>query len=382
MTQSEQICNEIGAKFFCKDFAYENLSYFNTDNKKVELCDALFEYASIYVPLQIKERSKNKGTKSEESWLIEIVYGEAFKQIETTVFAIKNNNITVNDLYHQKVNIDKNYLIFPMIVFDNPLVKDYRRVLFSGDLKINVFNLEDYKAMMGVIKHPYDIVYYLQERAKLINSGKLPDVVVGDGDRNTIFATIKTEYDFAAFFIGYIYDGQPDKQQEALRHLALISTFRDRQIKKNPNYKQILKILQNIEPKNASAFMERFDYAWKCACEDRFDFSKSLMVKIKDKKIAIVFFSIGRKELSSPENYSILFDAKQLRHKTDAVLIISFVGDRNNHCKNDWVYFEKEYIEEDYASQYYDKIGMYNGTMTYDLYESICQNMLNKNNNC
>ena len=25
MTQSERICNDIGTKFFCKDFVYENL---------------------------------------------------------------------------------------------------------------------------------------------------------------------------------------------------------------------------------------------------------------------------------------------------------------------------------------------------------------------
>ena len=73
MTRSEQICNEIGAKFFCKEFVYENLKYYNATNNKVELCDALFEYASIYVPLQIKERSKVKGNKTEETWLRDIV---------------------------------------------------------------------------------------------------------------------------------------------------------------------------------------------------------------------------------------------------------------------------------------------------------------------
>lgn len=53
MTTSEQVCNEIGAKFFRKDFVYENLKYYNNSNNKVELCDALFEYASIYVPMGV-----------------------------------------------------------------------------------------------------------------------------------------------------------------------------------------------------------------------------------------------------------------------------------------------------------------------------------------
>ena len=63
MTESEKICNEVGAKFFCKDFVYEDLKYFNEANNKVELCDALFEHSGIYLALQIKERSANKGSK-------------------------------------------------------------------------------------------------------------------------------------------------------------------------------------------------------------------------------------------------------------------------------------------------------------------------------
>ena len=44
-TTSETICNEIGAKFFSKDFVYENLKYFDETNNKVELCDTVsFHY--------------------------------------------------------------------------------------------------------------------------------------------------------------------------------------------------------------------------------------------------------------------------------------------------------------------------------------------------
>ena len=60
-TKSETICNEIGEKFFSKDFVYENLKYFNEKNNKVELCDGLFEFGEFYFALQIKERSSEKG---------------------------------------------------------------------------------------------------------------------------------------------------------------------------------------------------------------------------------------------------------------------------------------------------------------------------------
>ena len=376
MTKSEKICNEIGAKFFCKDFVYENLKFHNDRNEKVELCDALFEYASIYVPLQVKERSNNKGGKSEESWLKGIVYGEALNQIKATISAIRNNTITVNDLYHQAVKLNKSNLIFPIIVFDNPLIDRYKRVIVEDNININVFKLEDFEAMMSAIMHPYDIIYYLQERVNWISEHNLPNIILGDGINSTIIAKIDTEKDFSLFFKQYIYDGKNNKQLEAMRHLALIGTFRDRQIKKHPNYKQILKVLQLIEPKVADEFMSRFDYAWKCACDDKFDYTKAVQVKLEEKRTSIIFFSIGRRELSRKEYYQVLCDAKQLQHKADVVLIISFIGDENNRCRNDWIYYEKEYIADDDALKFYEDIGMFNGLMSLDIYEHLCKTML------
>lgn len=377
MTKSEQICNEIGAKFFSKDFVYENLKYYNNRNNKVELCDALFEYASIYVPIQIKERSKSKGNKTEESWLNEIIYGDAFNQIKVTVDAIRSNNIEVNDLYHQKVQLCQNNLIFPMIVFDNPDIQNYKRVIIDGNLKINVFKLDDYESMMQAIIHPYDIIYYLQERINWIQDHNLPNIIIGDGVHSTIIAKIKTEEDFALFFKQYIYEGQIDKQKAALRHLGLICTFRDRLIKKVPNYKTILNILELIQPRIADEFMARFDYAWKCACEDKFDFTKTIQVQFNDKKTDIVFFAVGRKELTHKEYYQVLADAKQLKHQADAILIFAFIGEGENECHNDWLYMEKEYEPADDALKFYESIGMFDGTMDYEIYEQMCKKFFN-----
>ena len=375
VTRSEKICNEIGAKFFCKDFVYENLKYYNSENQRVELCDALFEYASIYVPLQIKERSKSKG-KQEDAWLKEIVYDEAVRQIKTTIEAINNNNIVVNDLYHQTVKLKSGRLIFPVIVFDNPAITDYQRVIIDGNLKINVFKLEDYEAMMSAIMHPYDIIYYLQERVRWLGNSGLPHFIIGDGERSTILANIRSERDFATFFMQYIYEGKPNKQMQALQHLALIGKFRDNQIKKNPQYKRILEVLQLIEPKVADEFMGRFDYAWECACEDKFDFSKCVQVQYEGKKTSIVFFSVGRKAFANKEYYQVVADAKQLKQKADAVLLIVFVGDTLKCCNIDWFYYEKQYAPDAIVLEFYEKIGMFNGTMSFDIYEELCKKML------
>ena len=66
MTKSERICNEIGVKFFCKDFDYQNLKYWDDKNNKIELCDGLFEYGKNYIALQIKERAKETHGKTEK----------------------------------------------------------------------------------------------------------------------------------------------------------------------------------------------------------------------------------------------------------------------------------------------------------------------------
>ncbi len=380
MTRSEQICNEIGAKFFCKDYVYENLKYFNSSNNKLELCDGLFEYSKMYVVLQIKERSSQKGTKNDEDWLREIVYGEAVDQAITTVAAIKNNNIAVNDLYHQSVQLHSNYLIFPIVIFDNIAIKEYERVVNYGEFKINVFSLSDYKTMMEVLIHPFDIIYYLQERSVWVEkSNHLPNFVFGENESTTIIAKISNEADFANFFIHYIYDGEFNKQEDALRLLSIIENFRKNQIKKNPNYKNILDILQMVEPKIASAFMERFQNAWSNACEDKFDFSKAIQLQLDDKKISIVFFSVGLKNLNNPEYYRIICDAKQQQQKADIVLLISFIGNTDNTCKIDWVYFEQQLIEEPNALEWYDANGMFGGTINRKRFDVICHYLIGDN---
>lgn len=131
-----------------------------------------------------------------------------------------------------------------------------------------------------------------------------------------------------------------------------------------------------VEPKIASDFMARFDYAWACACQNKFDYTKAIQVRLDGKSTSIVFFSIGRRELSSKDYYQILCDAKQQQHKADAVLLIVFIGNENGQCRNDWVYFEKEYVADDKVLKFYEEIGMFNGLMDFDIYEQLCEKML------
>ena len=378
MTRSEQICNEIGSKFFCKDFVYENLKYYNNSNNRVELCDALFEHGGMYLALQIKERASIKGTKSTEDWLREVVYGQAVEQIKTTINAIKDKHIQVNDLYHQKVDINNKNLIFPLIVFDNSEVTAYKRSVEYGEIKINVLSISDYRAMMEVLVLPYDIFYYLQERNKwLTNDGGLPHIVFGDNENLSIVAKIKTEKDFANFFKNYTYGGDTTDRDNALKLLAIIGAFREHQIKKDVQYKTILRLLQFIEPKWATGFMERFDFAWQASCNNKFDYSRAMQLIIDEKKTSIVFFSLGKNPFIDKRYYEILCDAKQLQHKSDSVLLICFIGDSSNKCQIDWIYYEREYIEAPKILEFYNDMGMFTGGVNREMYNEICNKLLN-----
>ncbi len=377
MTKSEQICNELGAKFFCKDFVYENLKYFNEQNNKVELCDGLFAYSDMYVVLQIKERSSLNGGKTAEKWLDDVIYRKAVDQMIKTVEILKSKDLIVNDFYHQKSALNKSNILFPVIIFDNDDITKYKRCISCGTIDINVFSLSDFKAMMNVLIHPYDIIFYLQERINwLKNNGSLPNLIVGENDNSTIIAKICDEESFATFFELYIYDGKINKKEDSLKLLSIINNFRKNQIKINNHYKIILNILQNISPRIATGFIERFQYAWDNACKNNFDFTKAIQIQYNNVKTSIVFFSIGTEKLKSQKYYEVLCDAKQLQHKSDAILVISFVGNKKDTCEIDWVYFEQEFIEDAEALKMYETLGFYNGIINRELYEKICAGAL------
>ena len=352
--------------------------YFNDSNYKVELCDALFESGEMYLALQIKERSERKGSKADEQWMNEMVYGKAVEQMANTVEVLKKRTISFSDLYHQKVDVHNNNKVFPLIIFDNSNILDYRRSIINNGIEINIMSLADYQSMMKVLTLPFDIFYYLQERKKWITESKrLPHLVLGDNEHVSIIAKINTEEDFASFFKLYMYDGDSRKMHEALRMWALINGYRENLIKAIPQYKIILRILQNIRPDDSVSFMERFDYAWQVACQDRFDYSKAIQIAIDGKKTSIVFFSLGRCPFANKRYYEILCDAKQLQHAADAILLICFIGDDKKACQIDWVYCEKQYIDEPEVLDYYNKMGMFGGVNRED-YEFICRKMLNE----
>lgn len=384
-TKSEMICSEIGEKFFSKDFVYENLQYFNEKNNKVELCDGLFEFGEFYFALQIKERSSEKGGKKEASWMEDIVYGEAVEQIKQTINALQKGSIIVSDLRHSKVELNKNYTIIPIIVFSNKEIVEYKRCVSIEGLTIHIFSLEDYKSMMNIIIHPYDIVEYLSIRREWISKeGKFSSLAIGDNENTVILSTIDNEQDFISFFCDFSYYKDVETRRNSLRLLSIISKYKEHEFVKykdfNRNYKKILKLLQLIRPELATAFIERFDYGWKNSFDNIFDFSKCIQLQHNGIKTDIVFFSLGTTGFSNKKYYDILRDAKQLQHNSDNILIICFVGCQNSNCQIDWVYYEGKHEHNDAILKMYENLGMFDGNVSRELYEKMCEKWIDHKN--
>lgn len=374
MTQSEIICSELGEKFFGKDYVYENLKYFNENNQKIELCDGLFEYADMYLAIQIKERSLQNGGKSHKDWLSSVVYGKAVQQMIITVSTLTNRSININDLYHQNLKTNPNNIVYPMIIFDNIDVNDYKKIIRVGGLSIHIFSMEDYKNMMQVLIHPLDIFSYLEQRNDWLNDGgALPKFAFGESDDFSLVSSIDSEKDFARFYDLYTYGQNSSTKMAALQLLSIITKFRDKQARKNKDYKQILRILQLIDVGCAPAFMDRFNFAWKNSFEDRFDLTKAIMQIYQEKRVQIVFVSLGFTPLEKQEYYRIICDAKQLQHECEAVLIISFVGNNKDcNCFINWVYSEGKCEKSDDMFEKYKAVGMYDGTITRETFNMIC----------
>ena len=131
-----------------------------------------------------------------------------------------------------------------------------------------------------------------------------------------------------------------------------------------------------IEPKCAVGFMERFSYAMDKSIENTLDISKNLLLSLNNKKIGITFCSIGYAPFNK-NYYEVICDAKQLQHKTDIVVLISFIYDNSEKIHIDWVYYDKYLDDDENVRQFFDDIGMYNGSITRKTFEKMCKNIKN-----
>lgn len=211
MTNSEMLTSMIAKKFFLPQYIYTDV-YVKTGKQENEFCDCLLEFESVYIIIQIKERGE-KTKLTDQEWFAKKVVKRAKEQLRDTLafYADATNTIfsKTTDLI-----IDRSKTILPVIVFLNPNLPNYDRVVRSEtlDKAINIFSYADFETMLQTVVLPYDIVFYLQYRLAFedVGNGK---IIIDDIDENTtILSRPVTENDYAQMFLARTY------HQEIVKH--------------------------------------------------------------------------------------------------------------------------------------------------------------------
>lgn len=204
MTNSEKLTSMIAEKFFLPQYIYSDI-YVKTGKQENEFCDCLLEFESVYIIIQIKERG-TKTKVSDEEWFEKKVVKRAKEQLRDTLAFYAD---TTNTIYSKTTDlvIDRSKTIIPVIVFLNPDLTNYERLVRSETIGqvINIFSYADFETMMQTVVLPYDIVFYLQYRLAFegIDNGRS---IIDNVDSNTtILFKPATEKDYAQMFLARNY---------------------------------------------------------------------------------------------------------------------------------------------------------------------------------
>lgn len=339
MTKSERLCNEIGRNLFFNDYVFENLKCFDDTNNRIEICDALFQYCETYLVVQIKERKNCSGEIDKEyKWLNDVIEIAA-KQITKSLKLIKSDKIiTINDSYHQATTLNNNYTLIPIIIFDNPFLESYEKVILVNDVLVNVFSLDDFSSVIKATIHPFRLFDYLENRAQFFfekQTNDLPHLFIEDSDKGITISKIKNESDFVSAFNATLLCDV----KSISKLMRIIEKFKSKMLSNNPQYKKILRLLQFIRPEQSKDFVDRFDLTRNEAMNKIEAKNKALIEIINNVKTGIVFVSSGDKKYEEEYINKLLIEAKS-RMKIDNVLIILFSYYSSHDFNADWIYWE------------------------------------------
>ena len=298
MTNSEKLTSMIAENFFLPQYIYTDV-YVKTGKQENEFCDCLLEFESVYVIIQIKERGE-KTKVTDQEWFAKKVVKRAKEQLRDTLafYADTNNSIfsKTTDL-----TIDRTKTILPVIVFLNPDLSNYERVVRSETLGqvINIFSYADFETMLQTVVLPYDIVFYLQYRLAFegIDSGRL---IFDDVDDNTtiLFKPV-TEKDYAQMFLARNYYREIVKHNLTEDHILyyndLISQLNSCKNDRSPfmsgllcvDYKRAATISRNWLKLLELAKTDEFVFPFTFTIDDR-----EYLFMVKPKRIPEVEFNL------------------------------------------------------------------------------------------
>lgn len=338
MTNSELLCKQIGERFLCKDLVFENLYFFNDLNNKVEICDALFEYANNYLVIQIKERKTISDNEITENRWLDSVLNKALEQIESSIKIIQSGKqIEVNDSYHQKVLLNCFNRLIPIVVFSNKAIKEYKRVFERANYCVNVFSIEDFECLLSSMIHPFQFFEYLEFRVNyFMENITVPNLMLYDFENGFSISSIKSERDMIDSFNHAYFIESQSSQSDCEKLINIIRLFKQKMLSNDANYRKILNILQQIKPKDSIHFVERFEKTRDECVGGLFSYNKKLMMQLGEKKIALLFLSTGVEKFDQSMCEMMVYDY-HVKTSCNSVLMMIFTAFKDKQFDVDWL---------------------------------------------
>ena len=228
MTKSE-IKTEIKSKrVFLPEFVQYSIKYKGIKGED-ELCDCLLEFQNTYFAIEVKERNENCKGKNSGNWYKNKIEKNAVDRIVKFYRLYKQSDkLSFYDENGNTVTIDSKNETIPIIVFDNPEIKEYKRIVYCSRINryINVFSMEDFNEAFDTLLIPYEIRQYLLFRESLLCKNDVDlksHLIIGDyGDKTILWGGgINSEAELAQYYYGI--RSNVDEPNEIERRLLLFN---------------------------------------------------------------------------------------------------------------------------------------------------------------
>ncbi len=249
VNNSERILNAFSENFFYKELILSDLKYTPIGESERELADIIFLVGNYALAIQLKQRNPEDQTNNEEQekkWL-KRECKEAKKQVTKTVKTIATGNLPefINNR-GQRVYIDKEMTVVPVVMFMNSVIKEYDHVLrkrTDSGLDENCISHEDFCEVCKMLITPMEIVdYFIWRKERFKNNPKVDFMFYIDEDGFSISHPMDQESSIGIFFhekYGLESLNEGSSRFDIFRHI--ISNLKERTvIESKTNASQVL----------------------------------------------------------------------------------------------------------------------------------------------
>ena len=302
MTKSEIKTAIKSKRVFLPEFVKYSLKYNKNNQGEDELCDCLLEFQNVYTIIEVKERNEKFIEKPSKNWFHNKVEKDAVDRIVKFYNIYKKaDDLSFYDENGSDISINSSFETMPVIVFDNPTIKNYKRTIYCSRINkfINVFSMDDFNNAFDVLLIPYEINRYLAFRISLLNKGD--DVfnsrlVIGDFDNKLLLlgGGINSESDLVQYYCAARFDANidPNEIEEKLLLFNKIANFIKESLDSNgadfDARRRIISFVNSVDINTAYSFAKKWE-ACINRCKEKNPLYSPFLFRAHDNSAGMLF---------------------------------------------------------------------------------------------